>query len=471
MNRAVTIFCVTTLGLLFAVSEVTARGGSGGGGHGGGGGGGFGGGGYHGYGGGGYHGGGSLNNGGYHGGYNPGASGRAPSFNSHTNPAWSNSNSHSSPTERTSNYRGNFAPNAAHGPHSGLGPHSDPAHHPDWYHGNWHDHGDHHWNHHWGPAAWWAAGWIAGADLAAPWAWGYWAYDNPYWTGPVVVDGTTIDYSQPMAMWAQPAADEDADEPADSATQLLDGARDAFVNGDYTSALRQCDRAIAAQPGNTVPHELRGLALFALKRYKEAAGTIYAVLSAGPGWDWATLGSLYPDVNLYTGQLRALEQYVKSNPNEAEARFLLAYHYMTCGYPDAAAAQYKAIVQLNPKDQLSAQLLSALTKPDASAPTTPSAPAKPVEASALVGDWKSSRADGAVIALALSNDGKYTWKFAQKDKPQEFSGAYTLADNLLILKRGDTPVMVGQVTPLADGRFNFRLPGDNPSDAGLTFGK
>ena len=71
----------------------------------------------------------------------------------------------------------------------------------------------------------------------------------------------------------------------------------------------------------------------------------------------------------------------------------------------------------------------------------------------------------------LAKDGKYTWKFAQNGKPQEFSGDYTVADNLLILKQGDIPVMVGQVTPLADDRFNFKLPGDNPSDPGLTFGK
>ncbi len=73
--------------------------------------------------------------------------------------------------------------------------------------------------------------------------------------------------------------------------------------------------------------------------------------------------------------------------------------------------------------------------------------------------------------MDLTKDGKYTWKYAQKDKPQEFSGSYVVADNLLILKRGDTPVMVGQVTPLGDGRFNFKLPGGNPADPGLTFGK
>ena len=94
-------------------------------------------------------------------------------------------------------------------------------------------------------------------------------------------------------------------------------------------------------------------------------------------------------------------------------------------------------------------------------------PPKPVDASAIVGDWKAARADGAAITLSLSKDSKYTWKYAQKGKPREFSGAYTVADNLLILKKGDAPVMVGQVSMLDDGRFNFKLPGENPSDPGL----
>ena len=102
--------------------------------------------------------------------------------------------------------------------------------------------------------------------------------------------------------------------------------------------------------------------------------------------------------------------------------------------------------------------------------TTPE-PAKPVEASTLVGNWKAKRPDGKTIALNLSNDGKYTWTFAQKDKPQAFSGDYSVADNLLVLKQAGTPMMVGQVTPTAADGFNFKLPGDNPDDPGLTFGK
>jgi hypothetical protein len=56
-------------------------------------------------------------------------------------------------------------------------------------------------------------------------------------------------------------------------------------------------------------------------------------------------------------------------------------------------------------------------------------------------------------------------------KPQQFSGTYIVADDLLVLKQGDSPMMVGQVASLANDSFNFKLAGDNPSDYGLTFAR
>ena len=159
------------------------------------------------------------------------------------------------------------------------------------------------------------------------------------------------------------------------------------------------------------------------------------------------------------------------NRNAADARFLLAYQYLICGHTDAAAAQFKAAVELNPKDQLSAQLLTALETTEAPRQAAPAHRPSRSKPPRWPANGRASRADGVTISLDLTDDGKYTWKFAQHGKPQEFSGDYTVADNLLILKKGKSPVMIGQVTMLADERFNFKLPGDNPSDPGLTFGK
>ena len=44
--------------------------------------------------------------------------------------------------------------------------------------------------------------------------------------------------------------------------------------------------------------------LFAVGKYDLAAGPLYAVLSVGPGWDWTTMAGLYPDIDVYTAQLR-----------------------------------------------------------------------------------------------------------------------------------------------------------------------
>jgi tetratricopeptide (TPR) repeat protein len=330
---------------------------------------------------------------------------------------------------------------------------------------------------------WWGAGFATGAALSAvPWSWGYWPYSNPYCGPPVVVEGTTIDYSQPIVVNLPPAAadagvpDQAAGAPtaADEAEQLTNAARDAFQQGRYQEALTQVEKAIAKVPNDAALHEFRGLALFALGQYKPAAAAIYAVLSVRSGWDWTTLISLYPGVEVYTEQLRRLEQYCKGNSGAAEARFLLAYHYITCGHTQAAAAMLTNVVRLNPKDRLAAQLLRGLSDAgpaEPSAPAVPAAPARPVEASALVGSWKASRDDGSSVSLDLGDDAQYRWRFQQNDKTQEFSGAYTVADGLLILKQGGSAAMAGQVTPRDGDQFNFKLVGGGPSDPGLTFRK
>jgi hypothetical protein len=129
-------------------------------------------------------------------------------------------------------------------------------------------------------------------------------------------------------------------------------AIDGDTNGDYNAALTSVNRSIEKLPSDAVLHEFRGLVLFAQGNYQEAAGTIHAVLAGGPGWDWQTLRGLYPSVDVYTQQLRALESYASSHPDSADARFLLGYHYMTEGYRDAAIRQFTKVTKLQPDDVL-----------------------------------------------------------------------------------------------------------------------
>jgi tetratricopeptide (TPR) repeat protein len=297
--------------------------------------------------------------------------------------------------------------------------------HGNWYHGGWNGNWNHPWYNH--PAGWgwgWgAAGLGLGVGLAAaaiPWSSGYYSYSNPYYYATPGVVGNSAyayDYSQPI-MSATPATTQvassaapPADQPslADQSGELFDSSRASFMSGDYNAALGQVDQAIALMPNDPVLHEFRGLVLFALGKYKDAAAVDYAVLSAGPGWDWTTVSGLYPSVEVYTQQLRALEAYCKQNPTASDARFVLAYQYLTTGANDAAATELKQVVKLNPKDQLSAQLLAGLTTvPDekqSDSPATtpaPATPATPVTASSLAGKWQSTRPDGSTITLDLA---------------------------------------------------------------------
>ena len=155
------------------------------------------------------------------------------------------------------------------------------------------------------------------------------------------------------------------------ANDRFDEARNAFYDGDYAKAQELVEEAIKILPSDATLHEFRALTLFAQKKYKEAAATLYAVLWAGPGWNKETMAALYPNWDTYTRQVRALEAYVKAHPDEGYAHFLLAYHYLVVGSMDQAIVQLKEVVRLDPKDQLSASLVKALTQPDDSAKSAP----------------------------------------------------------------------------------------------------
>ena len=192
---------------------------------------------------------------------------------------------------------------------------------------------------------------------------GYYAYVNPYYVAtPVVVQYPVLNYSQPIPTTVPPPAENSPVEQA--ALAASDQARTAFYRGNYTQALNQLDAALAQTPGDAVLHEFRALTLFAMRNYKEAAATLYAVLSVGPGWDWTTMIDLYPSEQVYESQLRALEAYVGQNPNAPDGHFVLAYQYMTAAHPEEAAQQYQDVLHLVPNDSVSRQMLALLNSTD-----------------------------------------------------------------------------------------------------------
>jgi uncharacterized protein (TIGR03066 family) len=320
---------------------------------------------------------------------------------------------------------------------------------------------------------------------AAAYGFGYWGYSNPYYTESYPVGGGSyVDYSQPIMLETPAATDAAVATDTTSAASAaptpgmsdFDAARQSFYQGDYAAALASTNKALAALPGDPIVHEFRALVMFAQAKYRDAAAGLYSVLSVGPGWDWTTLSSLYPNVDVYTKQLRALEAYVKQNPQASDAHFVLAYHYMTTGAKDAAAKQYAEIYKQSPQDNLVKQLLLMTGGPEAlGAPSLDAQPAKPaapaVATSDLVGKWNASGQGNSKFVMELSNDGMFSWTFTQAGKPQTVKGVYAMDGNVLAMEPETGGTMLAEVTQPQGGSFSFQMMGAPPGDPGLKFVK
>jgi tetratricopeptide (TPR) repeat protein len=345
----------------------------------------------------------------------------------------------------------------------------------------------------WGYGGWGGYGyspWIYGPSI---YDWGYANYYNPYYGNGYGMSGTTVlvqptvyDYSQPINTQSTPPAPS----VTDQASTEFDTARDAFKNGDYAKALDQVDQAIRQMPNDAALHEFRGVTLFALGRYTDAAAPLYAVLAVGPGWDWGTFIGLYPTVSVYTEQLRALESYCRANPNSAAARFVLAYLYITQGSTSAAIQALKRVVSLQPKDAISQQLIKRLdpsySPPAASNPAIEApapAPAPASGAAALTptsatgregrfeGAWNAQPDQDTAITLTFLDQGRFTWKVDQKGRNHVLQGRVTSGNGLLTLAQDQGAPIVGNVTWTDESHFLFKVPGEAADQPGLTFSK
>jgi tetratricopeptide (TPR) repeat protein len=382
---------------------------------------------------------------------------------------------------------------AAGRPYGGAGNwgwHNSPyaGYHAGWVHG--------YWNGHYPGWGWGGYGpgyglglgtglmaWGLGSSLYS--GWGYMPYSNPYSAYAMAPAGgaqPVYDYSQPIDTTAAPPDDS----VSDPAVAAFDQARDAFKAEDYTTALNLTDQALKAMPNDPSIHEFRAQVLIAQQRYEEAAAELYGVLAVSPGWDWTTLIGLYPNIDIYTAQLRALEQYVGKHPNTVPARFVLAYLYLTAGQNEAAMGELKIVTSLQPNDRVAALLLDSLTKstPAASDPgavargETPRAdqaqvqPGQPptlVDLGSLEGTWTASPEPDTTITLKMTGD-SYTWQVTNKGQSHQLSGQLTSGNGILTLVQGQGgPPLVGQLAWKDANTFSFHALGGGAGDPGLTF--
>jgi hypothetical protein len=350
-------------------------------------------------------------------------------------------------------------------------------HYGSWYNGGWNNG----WGGFWGGFATGAATWGLASALTN-WGLGYGslgyaggAYVNPYYSAvpATVVAASPYDYSQPIVVnnyipvdggSTAGVATESAAPPSAPSDATVDAALEKFKAGDYAGALAGFDAALKASPNDSVIHEVRALALFALGRYPEAAATLNAVLAAAPGMDWTTVSNLYPSVDVYTAQLRKLEDFCRANPGDAAAHFVLAYQYLVGGHSDAAASALEVVVAKQPGDMVAKRLLGAL-KPTAEAAQPEAGQAtqeteKPAAPETdLVGTWKAGSGTDAIV-LEITADSKFSWKAAPAGKPAvELAGTIETAADAIALHSEKAGTMAGKVTSKGPDAFEFSLPG------------
>ena len=360
--------------------------------------------------------------------------------------------------------------------------------HGDWYHGGW------------------AGGWYPGAGFAnypvaaalgvtawginrLAYGFGLGGYGNPYCDEGG--GGGGYDYSEPIAAYqpvaeSQPAATTDAAATAAAlppgvsaeGMSLFDQSRAAFATADYKQALELCNQALKTMPNDAVLHEFRSLVLFALQNYREAAAAAYAVLSAGPGWDWTTLSGLYGNVADYTTQLRGLESFVGQNPQIASDghAFCWPTYYLTCRSCQMLrrGQLLREVDKLTPNDRLVRQLLGLTSAADEdAAEPTPQPPLdddKLIKAEQLVGVWTAAGSGGSKFQMTLEKDSGFSWKFTSGKKSDEIKGVFAVEQNNLALQVDDGSVLLAEVS-LNGNQLGFKVIGGEANDPGLMFMK
>lgn len=129
----------------------------------------------------------------------------------------------------------------------------------------------------------------------------------------------------------------------DDLDAALDAADAAFRAGDYRLAILELTRAGEEIRNSPRAELLRGYALTALGSYRHAARALHrALVQLPPAWWQAEADQAaqrFAQPAEYDRQLARLEEFVRQQPNDADARVVLGLHYGFRGYPRDAVRQ------------------------------------------------------------------------------------------------------------------------------------
>lgn len=152
------------------------------------------------------------------------------------------------------------------------------------------------------------------------------------------------------------------DHHAETLADLLASGDASFKRSDYAHAVQTFGEAAVRYPQHPIAYFAHGHSLFALGRYAEAASAIRDGMARYPDWGNVRMNrrSFYTDPAEFDAQFHHLEAWVEAHPEDADALFLLGYHYYFTQQPHKARSTFERVTKLNAQDREARYFLSLL---------------------------------------------------------------------------------------------------------------
>tara|TARA_R110002073_G_scaffold154858_1_gene310038 strand:+ start:9016 stop:9882 length:867 start_codon:yes stop_codon:yes gene_type:complete len=138
-------------------------------------------------------------------------------------------------------------------------------------------------------------------------------------------------------------------------------AEAAFRNSNYAEAARLSNHALVDSPQDGKLVLFFAQTLFAIGDYQGAASAIHRAASLLDPEQWGYIVENYSQYyrgNGYVDQMARLNEFIKSNPDAASARFVRGYQFGFLGQTEVAIRDLNRALELESRDQLAAELVS-----------------------------------------------------------------------------------------------------------------
>lgn len=154
----------------------------------------------------------------------------------------------------------------------------------------------------------------------------------------------------------QQAVDDDVSQ---AALELIDRGSRAFVDGRYAEARHSFLRAVMMDDSDGYARLFYAFASFAMGDYELAAVALRRsiAMEAAFATDPIDIRGFYPDEDTFKAHVSQLNGHIEANPEDKDARFVLAYVHYASGEPGKAIEMLSKLTAVSASDETAAQVL------------------------------------------------------------------------------------------------------------------